>query len=329
MPAGCGRLKDHIEMDICASFRQISVGRQGPGMSTPQEIRRTVEIEEFTNRYFIHPISGWLVPWFHRLDIHPNTVSLTGAASGVLAGLFYYHYDAVAATIAGFILMIIWHIMDGADGQLARLSGKVTASGYVIDGICDYVTFIVVYVSLATRLSESLGRWVWIVVISAGLSHIVQSAAFELQRAAYNQWAGRKAFAPAAAVAAQRATRGQASPFLPFRLLAQGYEAVQAPFHPVDVNLRQQLLKLGHTTPDGADQVAGKYREIFRSAVLRWSWQSANNRTIAIFLACFIGHPMLYFLHEIFILNAGLVLLVGMNQQRRIALAAWIEAQTT
>jgi phosphatidylglycerophosphate synthase len=297
-------------------------------MNIPHQVRRTIEIEEFTNRYFIHPISGWLVPRFHRLDIHPNTVSLTGALAGVLAGVCYAYYGHLGAVIAGFALMIVWHVMDGADGQLARLSGKVTASGYVIDGICDYVTFIVIYVALANRLSTELGGWIWIVVVAAGLSHIVQSAAFELQRAAYNQWAGGKAFAPAAAAAAQRATRGQASPFLLFRLLAQAYASIQEPFQPVDVALRHRLLHVAHSSPDGSTRVAEKYRDIFRTAVLRWSWLSANNRTIAIFIACLIGHPMLYFLHEMFILNYGLFQLVRMNQRRTAMLAAWADAQT-
>ena len=236
-------------------------------------------------------------------------------------------FDMLPATIAGFLLMVVWHIMDGADGQLARLSGKVTAGGYVIDGICDYLTFIVVYVALALRLSTTDGDAVWIVVVAAGLSHVIQAAAFELQRAAYGQWAGGKAFASADAMAAQRETRGQASPFAPFRALAALYAAVQEPFQPVDVTMRQRLLSLGNRDADTPARISEKYREIYRTAVLRWSWQSANNRTIAIFLACLVGHPMLYFLLEMFVLNAGLFLLVRMNRQRAAELTAWVQAQ--
>src|SRR5262249_8817708 len=154
------------------------------------------------------------------------------------------------ACILGFVLMIVWHIMDGADGQLARLSGKVTASGYVIDGICDYVTFIVVYVALALRLSADHGSAVWIVVVAAGGSHIIQAAAFELQRAAYGQWAGGRAFQSVAGISEQREARGEASPFAPFRALAALYTALQEPFQPVDVTLRQRLLDLGHRSDD-------------------------------------------------------------------------------
>ncbi len=296
-------------------------------MTTPQQVRRTVEIEEFTNRYIIHPISGWLVPIFHRMDVHPNTVSLAGAAAGVLAGLSYYNFDALPMTILGFLLMVTWHVMDGADGQLARLSGKVTASGYVIDGICDYVTFIVVYVALAVRLSADEGSAVWIVVVAAGVSHVIQAAAFELQRAAYNQWAGGKVFASAEAMAEQRETRGQASPFAAFRALAGLYSAVQEPFQPVDVALRQRLLQWAGRDEAAAGRISETYREIYRKPVLRWSWLSANNRTIAIFLACLVGHPMLYFVLEMFMLNGLLFMLVRMNRERTVEFTAWIQAQ--
>ena len=39
-----------------------------------------------------------------------------------LAGVAYAHYQDPRLTLAGFILMIAWHVMDGADGQLARLT---------------------------------------------------------------------------------------------------------------------------------------------------------------------------------------------------------------
>src|SRR3954471_18230839 len=93
-------------------------------MDSTNAIKRTIEIEEFTNRYVIHPISGWLVPLFHQRDIHPNTVSLAGAVSGAIAAVCYYNYEHTAAAVAGFLFMLGWHVFDGADGQLARLSGK-------------------------------------------------------------------------------------------------------------------------------------------------------------------------------------------------------------
>jgi phosphatidylglycerophosphate synthase len=285
-------------------------------MDNKTAIKRTIEIEEFTNRYLIHPISGWLVPVLNRLDVHPNTVSLAGALSGALGALCYYHYGTTAAVVAGFLFMVGWHILDGADGQLARLSGKVTASGYVIDGICDYTTFIFVYVALAIRLTEYAGNGVWVLVVLAGLSHMLQAAAFEQQRAVYNRWVSGKALG--AAAAGETPTRGALGG------LAAVYAKLQAPFLPLNAALEQRLRAYGGASADHARAVADAYRERFRRAVLHWSWLSANNRTIAIFVACFIGHPILYFLFELVALNAALVLLVRMNRARAEQLSGWL-----
>jgi phosphatidylglycerophosphate synthase len=290
-------------------------------MDQPKQIRRTAEIEEFTNRALIHPISGWLVPVFHRLDVHPNTVSLGGALCGVLAAGCYYFYDLPAATLGGFLLMVGWHILDGADGQLARLSGKVTASGYVIDGICDYTTFVFVYVALSLRLTETDGPGIWVLSVAAGASHIVQAAAFELQRAAYQAWVGGKAFAAASPAA------GKASPVAILRGLAAFNDWVQRPFHPVSPDLAVRLRAYGTRSDTARAEIAEAYRAGFRTAVLRWSSLSANNRTIAIFLACLVGIPHLYFAFEIAVLNFALILLVRMNRHRAAGLSSWLSSR--
>ncbi|TAL02193.1 MAG: CDP-alcohol phosphatidyltransferase family protein [Rhodospirillaceae bacterium] len=285
-------------------------------MDNNKEIKRTIEIEEFTNRYLIHPISGRLVPLLHRLDVHPNTVSLTGALCGAIAALCYFNYDNRHAAIAGLIFMLGWHVLDGADGQLARLSGKVTASGYVIDGICDYTTFILVYVALALRMSASHGTGMWIIVVMAGMSHMVQAAAFELQRASYNKWISGKALADDMSRDKPRDPSAGA-----LSGMARIYALAQRPFRPIPDEIGKRLRTFGLSN---ADQAAEAYRKYFRRGVLRWSWLSANNHTIAIFVACYLGYPTLYFLFEIFALNAALVFLVRMNRAQAESLSGWL-----
>src|SRR5882757_7865749 len=93
--------------------------QRGPAMTGPVPIRRTTEIEEITNLYFIHPLASRLVPFFARMRFTPNAVSVTGMLFGILSALAYYRYSDVRFAITGFALMIAWHVMDGADGQLA------------------------------------------------------------------------------------------------------------------------------------------------------------------------------------------------------------------
>src|SRR5580658_1126031 len=119
-----------------------------------EPIRRTTEIEEITNLYLIHPLAGRLVPFFARLRITPNVVSVAGMLFGILAAFAYYRYADVRFAITGFVLMIAWHVMDGADGQLARFTHSYSHFGKVLDGIADIVTFLAVYTALALSLSR-------------------------------------------------------------------------------------------------------------------------------------------------------------------------------
>ncbi len=141
-----------------------------------------------TNLYFIHPIASRLTPIFAKLGISANAVSLAGMAFGISAGVAYYNYRDPRWAIAGFVLMIAWHVMDGADGQLARLTNSQSELGKILDGICDYVTFIAVYSALAAALTPRYGGWVWALAIVAGICHSVQAAAYEVQRQEYNFW---------------------------------------------------------------------------------------------------------------------------------------------
>ena len=110
-------------------------------------------------------------------------------------------------------------------------------------------------------------------------------------------------------------------------MFAAAYAAVQRPFHPIDEETAQRLQAYGAQSAETAAAVGAAYADTFRTAVLRWSWESANNRTIAIFVACLLGRPILYFLVEVTLLNLALVLLIGMNHQRAGRIRAWLASQ--
>src|SRR5271154_354211 len=147
--------------------------------------RRTTEIEEITNLYLIHPLAGRLVPIFAQLHVTPNAVSIVGMLFGILSAFAYYRYLDPRFAIAGFALMIAWHVMDGADGQLARYTQSYSYFGKVLDGIADNVTFVAVYAALAVTSSRRLGNWVYALVAISALLHAIQSASYETQRQEY------------------------------------------------------------------------------------------------------------------------------------------------
>ena len=282
-------------------------------MTTAEPVRRTLEIEEITNLYVIHPISSWLTPIFARLGVRPNAVSITGMAFGALAGLCYAHYQNTAAVLAGFALMIAWHVMDGADGQLARLTHAQSELGKLLDGICDYVTFIAVYSGLALGLSQQYGKRVWLLVAAAGLCHAVQAAAYEVQRQEYNFWGlGRKS---AELMKLTQAETDAPAPKLADWLL-RAYLRVQLTTAGVTPAFHRRLTELMAREPARSEAIRERYRESFGPAVRRWSIMSANYRTLGIFLCAIAGAPIAYFWIETVLFTALLILLLRRRQDR-------------
>jgi phosphatidylglycerophosphate synthase len=84
---------------------------------------RPAMIEDPSNLWIVHPLAERLLAPALRLGIHPNSVSFAGMGFGALAGICYAHWQNPIAVLAGFALMVAWHVMDGLDGKLARASG--------------------------------------------------------------------------------------------------------------------------------------------------------------------------------------------------------------
>lgn len=280
---------------------------------TSEPVRRAAEIEAPSNLYVIHPLSAWIVPYCVRWGFTPNQVSLAGMGSGIAAGVFYHFYPHGWCVLLGFACMFAWHVLDGADGQLARATNSFSEFGKIIDGICDYVTFAAVYIGLATTLAYYLGGWVWFLVILSGLCHAAQSAAYELQRQYYNVYGlGRKSASlpNLAAPAAPGAAAWLHHVYTRAQLLIAGGAAA---FH---AELAARLA----ANPDQAEEIRARYRASFAPAIRRWALLSANTRTLAIFLFTFAGMPLLYFVFEIFVLTAVLAALLA-DQRKRYASA--------
>lgn len=292
--------------DAQAANTETPCGGQNPKIDNAG--LRNQEIEEATNRLFIHRISTALIPLFIWLRVTPNFVSCLGAASGLAAAFFYYDYASPISCVAGFLLMIGWHIFDGADGQLARRTGQTSALGFVIDGICDYATYTFVYVALAISLSQTLGLGVWIIVISSGVCHALQAAAFEMQREYYLRWTTDAEYDRPIDQNVEESESATAN------VIARGYRLVQQAFRPLPIALERRL-KEQNLSSDLRLGVQENYRSNFKKTVLAWSLLSANNRTIAIFLSCLAGQPLVYFLFEIIVLTLVMLSLIALNKR--------------
>ena len=249
-------------------------------MTADSDAARPLAIEEPSNRWLIHPISRALLAPAIRLGIHPNAVSLTGLALGAGAAFCYAHWRDPRMATLGLLLMLGWHVADGLDGKLARATGRTSPLGRVLDGMCDYLVFIVVLVAVAlntdnVRLAVALG-------IPAGFAHSVQSAWYEGAR---DNWIRRAA---GHFTVRPRPTTGG--------WLTWGYH-------------RMEALLAARERP--IDRVLAAHPErraayLTRSAaVLRpMAIFSANARTFALWIACMAGLPLAYWIWELFVLTA-------------------------
>lgn len=275
---------------------------------------RTPEIEDITNARFIHPLSWRATKHFAHWGVAPNAVSFAGMGCGLLAGVAYYHYPSWWGPPLGLILMIGWHILDGSDGQLARLTNRQSEFGKVIDGICDYVTFIAVYVGLGLAMAQRYGPSIWWLLVVAGAAHAVQAAAYEVQRQEYDVSVhGRRS----AELPRMEDLRAQGGGLL--NRIYRAYVRTQYLVAGGAPMRRERIASALSQRPMMKARIQERYRALFAAPVRAWGLLSANYRTIGIFAASVAAAPWLYFLWEIF--GLSLVMAWRIRAQRR----DWIE----
>jgi phosphatidylglycerophosphate synthase len=286
-------------------------------------IRRTAEIEEITNLYFIHPMAGRLVPLFARMHVGPNGVSLMGLFFGLLAGFAYYHYQSALWAVTGFVMMIAWHVMDGADGQLARFTHSQSHLGKVLDGISDDSTFGAVYTALALALGREHGVRVYALVIAAAACHLVQAATYEAQRQEFDLWGcGRRSPQPARAAAGTASVVAQLLALLD-RLF---YVVLSFPAARVMQRIRATMTAALERQPEREALIRERYRATFAPLLRQWSILSANYRTLGIFACALLKAPQYYFWFTLIGFNVIMVWLIHRQDERSKSLLNVLDA---
>jgi len=275
-------------------------------------IRRTTEIEEITNLYFIHPLASRLVPIFAQLHVTPNAVSIVGLLFGILSAFAYFRYWDLRFAICGFALMIAWHIMDGADGQLARYTQSYSYFGKMLDGIADNVTFAAVYAAIAVAASRLHGNWVYALIAISAVFHAIQSASYETERQEYDYlgW-GKKPQEPPPrnSDAPDQIGTGGIRRLLDF-LHRLFYFGLSFPTAGTNRKYRETMAEALATDPGRAVRVRQLYRETLAPQIRSWSVLSANYRTLGIFIAALFKVPEYYFGFEIVGFSVVLAVLI-------------------
>lgn len=117
------------------------------------------DTEEWLDTVWTRPIGYLWAVFFQRLNIHPNTVTILSMIIGAGSAYFFasgsYRIDGLHGLIFNIIgvLLLAWaNFYDSADGQLARMTGKKTQLGRILDGAAGDVWYIFIYNALIVRM---------------------------------------------------------------------------------------------------------------------------------------------------------------------------------
>ena len=104
--------------------------------------------EELINSFFFRPIAFLLVYAVRKTRLTPNHLTLCSLICGLSSGIlisFGYFYIALPTLFAYFVF-------DCSDGQLARLTGKSSKTGKILDVIADIISYFSFFVGSAVHL---------------------------------------------------------------------------------------------------------------------------------------------------------------------------------
>ncbi len=247
---------------------------------------RDLRIEDPTNLWIIHPAGRKLLPWFVARGISANMVSVGGLILGTLAALAYANWGHWQFAFVGLLLSTGWLIADGLDGMIARATNTASPLGRALDGLVDHGVFTLIYLALAISIGTAEG---WVLAITAGVLHAVQSNLYESERARFH-----------------RRCKGIAAPAVPVpsrNPLVQLYDYAAGT---IDRFAQPFDNALGRA--QSPERLAGDYSAKATRPLHLMSLLSANVRVLAIFLACVAGNPRFFWWFEILPLTAILVI---------------------
>ena len=112
-----------------------------------------------------------------RTRITPNAMTLVCATLGLL-GAWSFASPAPARQIAGGVLFLLHSILDGCDGELARLKFQESRLGGVLDFWCDNIVHVAVFSAFAIAWTTATGEsWPLLLGVLA-VSSTILSAGF-------------------------------------------------------------------------------------------------------------------------------------------------------
>ena len=275
--------------------------RNGP---PPERPRRARELQDPLNHYLYHPLAWQLARRLARTPLTPNMVSVIGAFFVIGAAAVYAQPWWPVSALVGLVLHMTWHVIDGADGDLARITGKCSPTGEMVDGLCDYLSHIVLYFVLGWLLQQQIGMAAWAIMAVAGLSHIVQSNHVEVQRRQYQWWVYGTPWLRNTHEAGSETAKSGAGALVSFYLrLASGMTP-----HALKIDAAVEAAMARN--PAALEPIRAAVRAEAPPLLFLCKLLGPNPRAIVLGLSMLAGSPLYYFIYQAVLLNVLLVVSV-------------------
>ena len=266
---------------------------------------RPRELQDPLNHYLYHPLAWQLARGLSATPLTPNMVSVLGAGFVVAAAFAYTQLAWPVSAALGMALHMTWHVVDGADGDLARMTGRSSPIGEMVDGLCDYLSHAVLYIVLAVYLAGSAGAvsgWqAWALVIVAGLSHAVQSNHVEVQRRQYQFWVYGTPW-----LRNSHAAEGSATSRSWAGSLVSAYIGIASGMTPEALKI-DATVDAAKGDPARLEQIAVAIRAEAPPLLRLCKILGPNPRAIVLGASMFAGTPLWYMLYQSVVLNLLLV----------------------
>lgn len=294
------------------------------------------DTEEWLDTVWTRIIGYRWALFFKRLNIHPNTVTILSMIIGAGSAFFFAQGSYRTEGMNGLqcnviaILLLAWaNFYDSADGQLARMTGKKTVLGRILDGAASDVWFIPIYHALVYRfymhhelefqflgIEDNLQN----VLIATGILYIlawvsgIGCHSFQCGLADYYRQIHLFFLKGETGSELDNSVRQQQiydetpwkGNFL-WKIFLKSYvgytkrQEAQTPDF-------QQLIKKLQKKYGATENIPQAFRDKFRTLslpMMKWTnILTFNTRAIVLYTACLIDLPWLYFFFEIIIMTA-------------------------
>lgn len=137
---------------------------------------KPLPIESIPDLFLFRPIAFILVKLLYYSPVTPNQVSVSAIIFGILSGINFSKGVPGSFALAGMFYGLA-HLLDCADGMLARIKKNGTPTGRIVDGLVDYIIGIAIFTGLGIGLSKmcfNLPAPIWLVILLAAVSTTIQ-----------------------------------------------------------------------------------------------------------------------------------------------------------